>query len=66
MFNNYFYEKPELIQCNVALPITGIIRGSSTEKLYQELICIPSAATVAQGTFFLFQNNKKPISQVPL
>ena len=36
-FNNYFHEKLELIQYNAALAITGTIRGSSREKLYQAL-----------------------------
>ena len=37
MFNNSFHEKLELIQYNAALAITGAIRGSSREKLYQKL-----------------------------
>ena len=36
-FNNSFHEKLELIQYNAALAITSAIRGSSREKLYQEL-----------------------------
>ena len=36
-FNNSFHEKLELIQYNAALAITGTIRSSSGEKLYQEL-----------------------------
>ena len=36
-FNNSFHEKLELIQYNAALAITGTIRSSSEEKLYQEL-----------------------------
>ena len=36
-FNNSFHEKFELIQYNAALAITGAIRSSSREKLYQEL-----------------------------
>ena len=35
MFNNSFHEKLESIQYNAALAITGAIRGSSREKLYQ-------------------------------
>ena len=31
-----FHEKLESIQCNAALAVTGAVRGSSTEKLYQE------------------------------
>ena len=36
-YNNSFRQKLELIQYNAALPITGALRGSSTEKLHQEL-----------------------------
>ena len=36
-FNNTFHQKMESIQYNTALAITGAIRGSSREKLYQEL-----------------------------
>ena len=32
-----FHEKPESIQYNAALAVTGAVRGSSTEKPYQEL-----------------------------
>ena len=36
-YNNSFHQKLESIQYNAALAITGTIRGSSREKLYQEL-----------------------------
>ena len=36
-FNMSFQQKMEIIQYNAALAITGAIRGSSREKLYQEL-----------------------------
>ena len=36
-FNNSFHERLESIKYNEALAITGAIRGSSREKLYQEL-----------------------------
>ena len=36
-YNNFFHQKLESIQYNAALAITGAIRGSSREKLYQEL-----------------------------
>ena len=36
-FNMLFQQKVETIQYNAALAITGAIRGSSREKLYQEL-----------------------------
>ena len=36
-YNNSFHQKLESIQYNAALAITGVIRGSSRGKLYQEL-----------------------------
>ena len=36
-YKNSFHQKLESIQYNAALAITGAIRGSSREKLYQEL-----------------------------
>ena len=36
-YNNSFHQKLESMQYNAALAITGAIRGSSREKLYQEL-----------------------------
>ena len=36
-FNMSFQQKRETIQYNIALTITGTIRGSSREKFYQEL-----------------------------
>ena len=36
-FNMSFQQKMETIQYNAALAITGAIRGSSRENLYQEL-----------------------------
>ena len=36
-YNNSFHQKLESIQYNAAPAITGAIRGSSREKLYQEL-----------------------------
>ena len=37
-FNESFQNKLESVQYNAALAITGTIRGSSREKLYQELV----------------------------
>ena len=37
IFNNSFHEKLELVQYNAALAITATIKGSSREKLHQEL-----------------------------
>ena len=36
-YNNTFHQKMESIQYNAALAITGAIKGSSRENLYQEL-----------------------------
>ena len=36
-FNESFQNKVEFVQYNAALAITGAIRGSSMEKLYQEI-----------------------------
>ena len=36
-FNNSFHQKTESLQYNTALAITGAIRGTSREKIYQEL-----------------------------
>ena len=36
-YKSSFHEKLELIQYNTALEVTGAIRGSSSEKCYQEL-----------------------------
>ena len=36
-FNEFFHQKIEYIQYNASLAITGAIRGSSKEKIYQEL-----------------------------
>ena len=36
-FNESFHKKLESLQYNAALAITGAIKGSSTEKLYEEL-----------------------------
>ena len=36
-YNNTFHQKMESTQYNAVLPITDTIRGSSREKLYQEL-----------------------------
>ena len=36
-YKSSFHEKLELIQYNAALPVTRAIRGSPSEKVYQEL-----------------------------
>ena len=36
-YNMSFHQKLESIQCNACLAITGVIQGTSKEKLYQEI-----------------------------
>ena len=36
-FNESFHQRIESIQYNAAIAITGAIRGTSSEKLFQEL-----------------------------
>ena len=52
--NNSFHERLESIQYNAALAITGAIRGSSIEKLYQEL----GFESLQQRRWYFLQNNK--------
>ena len=37
-YNMSFHQKLESIQCNASLAFTGVIRGTSKEKLYQEIV----------------------------
>ena len=39
-FNSSFHQKIESVQYNEALAITGVIRGTSKEKNYQELVLV--------------------------
>ena len=50
-FNNSFHAKMESIQYNACLAITEAIRGTSREKIYQELG--PSALSLVQETLSL-------------
>ena len=36
-YNSYFHEKLESLQYNACLAITGTIKGTASDKLYQEL-----------------------------
>ena len=36
-YNSFFHEKLEFLRCNACLAITGAVRGTSSEKIYQEL-----------------------------
>ena len=61
-FNNSFHEKLESIQYNAALAITGAIRGTSREKLYQEL----GFESLQQRRWYrkLNKNNKIPTFKI--
>ena len=37
IYNNSFQQRLESLQYKSSLAITGVIKGSATEKLYQEL-----------------------------
>ena len=53
-FNNYFNERFKSIQYNAALGITGAIRETSNEKLYQELGFEPQQSRRWFGKLSLF------------
>ena len=62
-YNNSFHQNLETFQYNAALAITGAVRGTSTEKLYQEL----GLGSLQQGlwyrklcTFFKTLKEKSP------
>ena len=55
-FNMSLQQKMETIQHNAALAITGAIRGSSREELYQEL--------GLEKTLLFLQNTKIKVSEV--
>ena len=61
-----FQQKMETIQYNAALAVTGAIRGSSREKLYQEL----GLETLQQRRWYrklcCFYKILKSVSEVPL
>ena len=62
-YNNSFHEKLELIQHSGALTTTSTKRGSSREKLYEEL-GFESPSKGGTGNFAFFQNNNKPIISI--
>ena len=53
-FNNSFHAKMESIQYNACLTITGAIRGTSREKIYQELGLESSDFVVGTANFVSF------------
>ena len=55
VFNNSFHERMKSIQYNACLAITGTIRGTLKEKIYQELgLEVPSALFVGTEVFVSF------------
>ena len=62
-FNESFHQRIESIQYNAAIAITGAIRGTSSEKLYQELYLESLRSRKWPRKFCLFYkiyNNKSP------
>ena len=60
-----FHQKIESVQYNSALAITGAIRGTSKEKLYDELgLETLGKKKLVQKTVLLLQNIKKPIFKI--
>ena len=56
-FNESFHQMNESIQYNAAIAITGAIRGTSSEKLYQELgLESLKIQKMAQETLLILQN----------
>ena len=58
-FNKSFQNKLDSVQYNAALAITGAIRGSSREKLYQELGLEPLKSWQWYQKSYLFFKLKK-------
>ena len=66
-FNMSFQQKMETILYNVALATTCAIRGSSREKLYQELgLEALQQHRWFKKTLLFLQNTKITVSKVPL
>ena len=65
-FNNSIHQRLESIQYNAALAITGAIRGTSKEKLYQELGFESLQSRRWFRKLSLLQNIKKRITTLSL
>ena len=63
-YNMSFHHKLESIQYNACLAITGAIRGTSKEKLYQEL-GLESITSLVQKARNVLQNLQKQKSPIP-
>ena len=57
-FNNFFHAKLASFQCNAALAITGAIRGSSVEKIYEGLGLDFLKMLVQKNDFFVLISQK--------
>ena len=56
-YKERFHQKLESIQYSACLALSGAIRGSSTEKLYQELgFGIHPTSTLVWETFLILQD----------
>ena len=53
-YNTSFYRKLESIQCDAALALIGVLRGTSKEKIYQKLGFEPFATEMYIEKTFLF------------
>ena len=60
-YKSSFHEKLELIQYNAALPATRAIRGSPSEKVYQEL---GLEEALVQKTSPILEKFKKQITSI--
>ena len=63
-YNSSFYQKIESVQYNTCLAITGVIRGISREKLYNQLGIESSTPSLVQRVVLLLQISQKWISSV--
>ena len=62
-YNETFHQKLESVQYNACLSLSGAIRGSLREKIYQELGWNPSNVNAGTGNFPYFTRFLKKINQ---
>ena len=63
-FNESFHKNLEPLQCNAAIVITGAIRGTSSEKLFQELGFESLKSRRWLRKLFILQNFSQKISVI--
>ena len=56
VYNASFHQKLEQLEYNACLAITGAIRGTSKEKLYEELFSSPFNYVVGTKDYLVFTN----------